>query len=119
MAGGKRRYHFSGYHGRDPLTSHFSFSSVAERAWQDVRKQGCRGIILCEARPPGGPGTDGHTQGFYLVTPQGKLLECDNTRSADRMKRRLASALKKFDPTDEVPKIEEGRKDPRFTWDLP
>ncbi|HKB37795.1 MAG TPA: hypothetical protein VKD72_15215, partial [Gemmataceae bacterium] len=66
-----------------------------------------------------GRDTYGYAQGFYRVTPQGKLLECDNTLSAERTKRRLASALKKFDPTDEVPRIEEGRKDPRFTEDPP
>src|SRR5262249_53215504 len=110
------------------------FSPGSMQSWRAVNvvtiSQGItaatRPLAIFHSRlsPPGrvrqtGRGTDDHAQGFSLITPQSKLLECDDTLSAEWMKRRLASALKKFDPTDEVPTIEEGRKDAVGSAGLP
>src|SRR5262249_11427658 len=47
------------------------------------------------------------------------LLEFANTLSGDRMKAMLASALKKYDPSAPVPKIEEAAKGKRFLYTVP
>jgi hypothetical protein len=95
------------------------FVPVAVDQHDHRRRKDAEGDLFAGILRQAGRGTDGYAQGFYLFTPQGELLEFDNTLAADRMKQLLASALKKFDPAGEGPKIEEGRKDPRFIYELP
>jgi hypothetical protein len=95
------------------------FVPVAVDQHDHRRRQDAEGEFFAKVIRQAGRGTDGYSQGFYLFTPQGKLLQFDNTLSADRMKQMLARALKEFDPAGEAPKIEEGRKDTRFSYELP
>jgi hypothetical protein len=95
------------------------FVPVAVDQHDHRRRKDAEGELFAKIVRQAGRSTDGYSQGFYLFTPQGKLLEFDNTLSADRMKQMLASALKKLDPAGEAPKIDEGRKDARFTYELP
>lgn len=43
----------------------------------------------------------GYSQGVYLFTPSGKLLEFSNTADAGQVRRMLESALRKYDPAAE------------------
>ena len=95
------------------------FVPVAVDQHDHRRRQDAEGKFFADLLGQAGRGTEGYAQGFYLFTPAGKLLEFENTLSAERMKRMMASALKKFDPSAEVPKIEEGAKDARFVYELP
>ena len=83
------------------------------------REKDGEGEFFAKILAQAGRGLDGTSQGFYLFSPAGKLLEFENTLSADRMKRMLDSALKKYDPKEEVPAIEEGPKDERFLYKPP
>jgi len=95
------------------------FVPVAVDQHDHRRRQDAEGEFFAKILSQAKRTTDGQAQGFYLFTPQGKLLEFENTLSAERMKRMLAAALKKFDPSAEAPKIEDGEKDTRFTYELP
>lgn len=61
-------------------------------------------------------GLDGYSQGVYLFTPGGKLLEFANTAEAGHVRRMLASALRKFDPAAETGEAE---KTPRARRPVP
>jgi hypothetical protein len=95
------------------------FVPVAVDQHDHRRRQDIEGELFAKIVRQAGRGTDGYSQGFYFFMPQGKLLEFDNTLSADRMKQMLASALKKLDPAGEAPKLEEGPTDTRFSYELP
>jgi hypothetical protein len=93
------------------------FIPVAVDQHDHRRLKDAEGELFARILKQAGRGLDGSSQGFYLVTPAGKLLEFDNTLSADRMKALLASALKKFDPSAPVPRTEDGpgNKRPLYT----
>jgi hypothetical protein len=95
------------------------FVPVAVDQHDHRRRQDAEGELFAKILKQAKRDTDGYSQGFYLFTAQGNLLEFENTLSADRMKAMLAGALKKFDPTAEVPEIKEGPKDARFVYELP
>jgi hypothetical protein len=95
------------------------FVPVAVDQHDHRRRKDSDGELFAKILKQAGRDTDGYAQGFYLFTAQGKLLEFDNTLSAERMKAMLASALKKFDPAAEAPKFEEVEKDLRFIYELP
>ena len=95
------------------------FVPVAVDQHDHRQRKDAEGKLFAKIVRQAGRGTDGYAQGFYLFSPQGKLLEFANTLSADQMKRLLASALKKFDPAGEAPKFEQGPTDPRFVYELP
>jgi hypothetical protein len=83
------------------------------------RRRDAEGELFASVLKQAGRGLDGFSQGFYIFTPAGKLLEYSNTVSGDRMKEVLASALKKFDPTAPIPKIEEDAKEGRPPYEAP
>jgi hypothetical protein len=95
------------------------FVPVAVDQHDHRRRQDAEGELFAKILKQAKRTTDGQAQGFYLFTPQGNLLEFENTLSAERMKSMLAAALKKFDPSAEAPKFAEGEKDARFTYELP
>lgn len=95
------------------------FIPVAVDQHEHRRRKDAEGELFAGVLKQAGRALDGYSQGFYIFSPAGKLLEFDNTLSADRMKSMLASALKKFDPSAPVPKIEAGTKDPRFLYAAP
>ncbi len=95
------------------------FVPVAVDQHDHRQRKDAEGAFFARIVRQAGRGTDGYSQGFYLFTPRGKLLEFANTLSADRMKQMLASALKQFDPAGEAPRFEQGPKDTRFTYELP
>jgi hypothetical protein len=95
------------------------FVPVAVDQHDHRRRQDAEGELFAKILKQAKRDTDGYAQGFYLFSAQGTLLEFENTLSAERMKAMLASALKKFDPAAEAPKIKEGPKDPRFVYELP
>jgi hypothetical protein len=95
------------------------FVSVAVDQHDHRHRRDAEGKLFANVLKQAGRGLDGYSQGFYLFTPSGKLLEFANTLSADQMKRMLTSALKKFDPTGDAPQIKEGPKDARFLYELP
>jgi hypothetical protein len=95
------------------------FVPVAVDQHDHRQRKDAEGDFFAKVVRQAGRGTDGYAQGFYLFTPQGKLLEFANTLSVDQVKRMLASALKKFDPAGEAPKFEDGPKDTRFAYELP
>jgi hypothetical protein len=83
------------------------------------RRKDAEGMVFAGILKQAGRGLDGYSQGFYIFTPAGKLLEFANTLSRERMKTMLAAALKKFDPSVPVPKIEKGPKDARLRYQAP
>jgi hypothetical protein len=83
------------------------------------QRQDAEGEIFASVLKQAGRGLDGYAQGFYIFTPAGKLLEHSNTVSGDRMKEVLASALKKFDPSAPIPKIEADEKEMRPLHEVP
>jgi hypothetical protein len=83
------------------------------------REKDAEGEFFAKILAQAGRGLEGTSQGFYFFSPAGKLLEFENTLSADRMKRMLDSALRKYEPKEEVPAIEEGAKDERFDYKPP
>jgi hypothetical protein len=95
------------------------FIPVAVDQHDHRQRKDAEGEFFAKILKQAGRDTDGFAQGFYLLSPDGKLLEFANTLSAEQMKRMLASALKKFDPAAEVPKFADGPKDPRHTYELP
>jgi hypothetical protein len=95
------------------------FVPVAVDQHDHRRRRDAEGKFFADILEQAGRGLDGYSQGFYIFTPSGKLLEFANTLSADQMKHMLASALKKFEPTGEAPKFEEGPKGSRFVYELP
>jgi hypothetical protein len=95
------------------------FIPVAVDQHDHRRRQDAEGEYFASILKQAGRGLDGYSQGFYIFSPAGKLFEFENTLSADRVKAMLASALKKFDPAAPLPRIEEGKKDPRFTYEVP
>lgn len=95
------------------------FIPIAVDQHDERRMKDAEGEFFAKIMTQAGRGLDGTSQGFYLFSPAGKLLEFENTLSADRMKRMLDSALKKYDPKEDVPAIEEGAKDDRFIYRAP
>ena len=95
------------------------FIPVAIDQHDQRRMKDAEGELFAKILTQAGRDLDGTSQGFYLFSPAGKLLEFENTLSADRMKRMLDSALKKYDPKEEVPAIAEGPKDERFLYEPP
>jgi hypothetical protein len=95
------------------------FIPVAVDQHDHRRRKDAEGEFFASVLKQAGRELDGHSQGFYIFSPAGKLLEFDNTLSGERMKTMLASALKKFDPAVQIPKIEEGQKDARFIYEAP
>jgi hypothetical protein len=83
------------------------------------RRKDAEGELFTSVLKQAGRGLDGYAQGFYIFTPAGKLLEHSNTVSGDHMKKVLASALKKFDPSAPIPKIEEHGKKGRPLRQVP
>ena len=95
------------------------FIPVAVDQHDHRRRKDAEGELFAKILKQAGRDLEGMSQGFYLFTPAGKLLEFDNTLSADHMKRMLASALKKFDPDAAAEPIEGGKKDERFVYTPP
>jgi hypothetical protein len=95
------------------------FIPVAVDQHDHRRRKDAEGELFASILKQAGRGLDGYAQGFYVVTPAGKLLAFENTLSGDRMKTLLAAALKKFDPSAPVPKIEESPRDARFVYEAP
>jgi hypothetical protein len=95
------------------------FVPVAVDQHDHRRRKDAEGKFFASVLKQAGRGLNGYSQGFYIFTPSGKLLEFANTLSADEMKRMLARALKEFEPTGEVPRFQEGPKGSRFAYELP
>ena len=95
------------------------FIPVAVDQHDQRRRRDAEGQFFARILKQAGRGLDGYSQGFYLFTPAGKLLEFDNTLSGRRMKTMRASALKRFDPSAPVPRIEEGAKARRLPYQAP
>jgi hypothetical protein len=95
------------------------FIPVAVDQHDQRRRKDAEGQFFARILKQAGRGLDGYSQGFYLFTPAGTLLEFDNTLSGQRMKTMLASALKKFDPSVPVPRIEERPKARRLLYQGP
>lgn len=66
------------------------------------RLEDAEGKLFAKVLGQAGRGLEGYSQGVYLFAPDGELLEFSNTSDAGRVRRMLASALKKFDPALEV-----------------
>lgn len=64
-------------------------------------------------------GLQGYSQGVYLFTPAGRLLEFANTADAGQERRMLASALRKFDPAAEAVKVPDKPETARSIPDPP
>jgi hypothetical protein len=83
------------------------------------RRKDAEGELFAKVLKNAGRDTDGYAQGFYFLAPDGKVLEFSNTLSADHVKRMLAGALKKLDPSAEPVRVEAAPKDARFTYEAP
>jgi hypothetical protein len=95
------------------------FVPVAVDQHDHRRRKDAEGELFAKILAQAGRDLEGTSQGFYLFSPGGKHLEFENTLSADRMKRLLDSALKKYDPKEEVPALEAGPNDERFLYQPP
>jgi hypothetical protein len=95
------------------------FIPVAVDQHDHRRRKDAEGAFFAAVLKQAGRELDGYSQGFYIFTPSGKLLEFANTLSAEHLKRMLASALKKFDPTGEAPRFGEGQTNPPPLYELP
>ena len=69
------------------------------------QRKDAEGELFAKVLKQAGRGLDGYAQGVYLFAPDGKLLAFANTADAAHVKKLLASALKKFDPTAPAPKL--------------
>ncbi len=83
------------------------------------RRKDAEGELFEKVLAQAGRGLDGYSQGFYIFTPGGKLLEFSNTTSGEHVKRMLESALRKFDPAGDAPVPEAGGTDGRFAYPIP
>jgi hypothetical protein len=95
------------------------FIPVAVDQHDHRRLKDAEGELFASIVKQANRGLDGYAQGFYIVTPAGKLLEFANTVSGDQVKAMLASALKKYDPSAPVPKFEERPRDMHFLYSAP
>jgi hypothetical protein len=95
------------------------FVPVAVDQHDHRRRTDAEGKLFAGVLKQAGRGLDGYSQGFYIFTPAGKLLEHTNTVSGDRMKEVLAAALKKLDPSAPIPAIEEGAREARPLYQAP
>jgi hypothetical protein len=82
-------------------------------------RKDAEGELFAGVLKQAGRGLDGYAQGFYIFTPAGKLLEHSNTVSGDHMKVVLARALKKFDPSAPIPRIDFDAKEARPVHEAP
>jgi hypothetical protein len=95
------------------------FIPVAIDQHDHRRLKDAEGELFARILKQAGRRLDGAAQGFYLVTPAGKLLEFENTLSGERMKAMLTLALKKFDPAAPVPQLEPAPADRRSLYTAP
>lgn len=95
------------------------FIPVAVDQHDHRRRKDPEGELFANVLKQAGRDLEGMSQGFYLFTPDGKLLAFSNAVSGTEMKRLMAAALKKFDPAADVTKLEAGTKDARFNYELP
>ncbi|OAI47188.1 hypothetical protein AYO44_10060 [Planctomycetaceae bacterium SCGC AG-212-F19] len=95
------------------------FVPVAVDQHDHRRRKDADGELFAKVLKQAGRSLDGMAQGFYLFTPDGKLLAFSNATSGPEMKRLIAQALKKFDPAADVERVEGGPKDPRFVYQPP
>jgi hypothetical protein len=83
------------------------------------QRKDAEGELFASILKQAGRGLDGYSQGFYLFTPAGKLLEHTNTVSGQHMKAVIDAALKKFDPSAPIPRIEFDAKEARPRYEAP
>jgi len=83
------------------------------------QRKDAEGELFASILKQAGRGLDGYAQGFYIFTPAGKLLEHTNTVSGERMKEVIEAALKKFDPSAPIPKLEFDAKEARPLYEAP
>jgi hypothetical protein len=95
------------------------FIPVAVDQHDHRRRKDADGELFAKVLKQAGRDLEGMSQGFYLFTADGKLLAFSNAVGGAEMKRLMAAALKKFDPTADVAKLEGGAKDPRFNYEPP
>jgi hypothetical protein len=95
------------------------FIPVAVDQHDHRRRKDAEGEIFAGILKQADRGLNGYSQGFYIFTPAGNLLEHTNTVSGDHMKVILASALKKFDPSATIPKLETDAKGGRSLYEAP
>lgn len=95
------------------------FVPVAVDQHDHRRRKDAEGVLFAKVLKQAGRGLEGMAQGFYLITADGTLLAFANATSGPEMKRLIATALKKFDPTGETTQIEKGERDARFVYEPP
>ncbi len=95
------------------------FIPVAVDQHDHRRRKDAEGELFAGILKQAGRGLDGYAQGFYIVTPAGKLLGFTNTLSGERLKAMLTSALEKFDPSAPLPRIEAGPRENRVLYTAP
>jgi hypothetical protein len=93
------------------------FVPVAVDQHDHRRRKDAEGELFAKVLKQAGRGLDGTSQGYYLFTPAGKLLEFSNTVSGEHVKKMLEAALRKYDPASDDPvPAEAGPKDARHEY---
>jgi hypothetical protein len=74
-------------------------------------RKDAEGEMFARVLRQAGRGLDGYSQGVYLFTADGKLLGFSNTADASHVKKLLASALRKVDPSAPAVNLPEVKTD--------